>query len=74
MMDLTKDPKDWLEDTFDYETVLLVDGPLDGEKTRATVKSEGPFRHDIAGKGIAQYQRIARRSDGAARARFIGYE
>jgi len=73
-MDLTEDPEDWIEDLLDFETVLLVDGPLDGKQIRASVNSEGPLRHDVAGKGIAQYQRIASRADGVARARFIGYE
>lgn len=73
-MDLTDDPNEWLEDRCDWEDVLLVGGPLDGAKTRATVNANGPFRHDVAGKSVAQYQRIARRADGTARAKFIGYE
>lgn len=70
----TEDDSDWLQQQLDTEGVLLVGGPLDGSTHEATPDAGGPFRLDVPGKGVAQYQRIARRTDGVARARFIGYE
>jgi len=59
---------------IEHETVLFIDGPLEGKEITVSVNASGPFRRDVAGKGVAQYQRIARRNDGQARAEFIGYE
>jgi hypothetical protein len=52
---------------------LLVDGPLDGS-THEGSPDDNMFCLDVPGKGVAKYQRIAHRSDGTARARFIGYK
>lgn len=68
--------REWEEKVcgIEFEDVLLVGGPLDGNTTEASVNANGPFRLDVAGKGVAQYQRVGRRSDGQARAEFIDYE
>jgi len=59
---------------LEFESILLVGGPLDGQTIDATVDADGPFRQAVAGEGVAQYQRVGRRMDGQARAEFIGYE
>jgi len=59
---------------IEHEDVLLIGGPLDGGKITVSVEAEGPFRRDVAGRGVAQYQRTHHRGDGTARAEFIGFE
>jgi len=67
-------PDEWEREACDleHEDVLLVGGPLDGGEITVSVNATGPFRQEVAGRGVAQYQRTHRRNDGKARAEFVG--
>ena len=59
-------PKEWLRQCTDipFQTVALVGGPLGGQSESDVSQNSDSLRLDVAGKGVARYNRTKRENEG----------